>query len=314
MATNRYSLVLYGALVVAAAATYGVYRYVENAKASNQIATLPVVVAARDIGEGQAIDRLAVVVAQWPAPTVPAGVYASVDSVAGRVSRVQIFKGEAIVPGRLAPDGTSPGLEVKIPPGKRAMAVRINDVSGVGGLIQPNSRVDILLTLNPTEANQARTAKIFMENMRVLAMGTEVKRGDDGRPIQATVATLEVTPEEAERLAIGASQGQITLALRGYGDPDSVQTKGATASDLVGDIPAARRAPAPTRSAPPPARRATTASQPTQAASQPAPPPAPQQAAPPKPESLSVKVYRGRTATEQKFLKDSSVKRDTNPR
>lgn len=312
MATNRYSLVLYGALVVAAAATYGVYRYVENARASNQIATLPVVVAARDIPEGSAIDRLAVTVAQWPAATVPAGVFANLDSVAGRVSRVTIFKGEAIVPGRLAPDGTSPGLEVKIPPGKRAMSVRINDVSGVGGMIQPNSRVDILLTLNPTEASAERTAKLFMENMKILAMGAQVQRGDDGRPIQTTVATLEVTPEEAERLAIGASQGQIQLVLRGYGDPDSVDTRGARARDLV-DLPPAPR-PAPARRAPAPAARPSPSSPP---APQQAPNPSVQQpvAAPaPKPESLSVKVYRGRTASEQKFLKDSSVKRDTNPR
>ena len=312
MATNRYSLVLYGALVVAAAATYGVYRYVENAKASTQIATLPVVVAARDIPEGSAIDRLAVTVAQWPAPTVPAGVFANIDSVAGRVSRVTIFKGEAIVPGRLAPDGTSPGLEVKIPPGKRAMSVRINDVSGVGGMIQPNSRVDILLTLNPTEGNSERTAKLFMENMKILAMGAQVQRGDDGRPIQTTVATLEVSPEEAERLAIGASQGQIQLVLRGYGDPDSVDTRGARARDLV-DLPPAPRQ-APVRRSTAPVRRPTTSTQPAQqpAVSQPVPQPiAPP---PPKPESLSVKVYRGRTASEQKFLKDSLAKRDTNPR
>lgn len=303
MASNRYSLVLYGALVVAAAATYGVYQYVEAARASNQIATLPVIVAARDIQEGVTVDRLALTVANWPVPTVPAGAYTSLDSVAGRVARVNIYTGEPIVPGRLAPDGTGAGLEVKIPTGKRAMSVRINDVSGVSGMIQPGSRVDILLTMNPSEANPVRTAKLFMENMRILAMGAQVQRGDDGRPIQTTVATLEVTPVEAERLGMAASQGQIQLILRGYGDPDSAATGGATPSDLFEEVqrtPPPRRTPAPSRArvAPPPT---------------PAPAPQKTEAAvkPVAPESTTVKVYRGRTATETKFLKDSAAKADT---
>lgn len=307
MATNRYSLVLYGALVVATGATYGVYRYLENAKASNQIATLPVVVAARDIPEGMTIDRLAVSVAQWPAPTVPAGVYSSIDSVAGRVTRVNVYKGEPMVPGRLAPEGTGPGLEVKIAPGKRAMSVRINDVSGISGMIQPNSRVDILLTLNPTEGMPEREAKIFMENMKILAMGAQVQRGDDGRPIQTTVATLEVTPEESERLGIAASQGQIQLILRGYGDPDSADTKGARARDLVDRPPSPR--PVPARQTSPRPRSTPPASR---SAAAPAPPPsAPAPVRPPRPESLSVKIYRGRTTSEQKFQKDSAAKRDS---
>jgi pilus assembly protein CpaB len=67
---------------------------------------------------------------QWPVTTIPAGAFGQPDSVAGRVTRVAVFKGEVIVPGRLAPEGTGPGIEVKIAPGKRAMAVPINDVSG----------------------------------------------------------------------------------------------------------------------------------------------------------------------------------------
>src|SRR5256885_193779 len=82
--------------------------------------TVPVVIAARDIPEGMIIDRVGLVVAQWPAGTQPAGAYTSVDAVANRVTRVAVYKGEAMVPGRLAPEGTGPGLEVRITPGKRA--------------------------------------------------------------------------------------------------------------------------------------------------------------------------------------------------
>lgn len=312
MAANRYSVVFVGAIVVAAAATYAVFRTVEQSKASSRIATVPVVVASQDIGEGVIIDRVMLAVAQWPAPTVPPGTFTSIDSVAGRVSRVSIFSGEPLVPGRLAPVGTGPGLQIKITPGKRAIGVRVNDVSTMSGMIQPNSRVDILLTLNAAENQVERQAKIFMENMRVLAMGTQVHRADDGRPIQTAVATLEVTPEESERLVMAQTQGQIQLTLRGYGDPDSVQTDGATTRDVVMSLreytpPVARppqRRPARTGSG---VQRLAPQADPIVSTSPPVvvtPPPRP------KPDSFSVRVLRGSKAEDKKFAKDS-VRRDT---
>ena len=213
MAAKRYSFVFYVAIVVAIGATYAVFKVLESTKASSRVATAPVVVASRDINEGEKIDRLALSVAQWPVSTVPVGAYGRIDSVAGRVARVPVFNGEPLVPGRLAPEGTDAGLLTKITPGKRAMSVRINDVTGIAGMIPPNSRVDIALTT--TLANAQRTAKLFMSNMRVLAMQTAVHKSEDGRPIPATVATLEVTPEESELLLVAQSQGSIQLVLRG---------------------------------------------------------------------------------------------------
>jgi pilus assembly protein CpaB len=276
----------------------------------SQLATAPVVVATRDIAEGTSIDRAAVNVAQWPAATVPAGAYGSVDSVVGRVARVAVFSGEPIVPGRLAPEGTGPGLEVKITPGKRAMGVRINDVSGISGMILPGSRVDILLLLSNRDnaaASGNKVGKLFMENMRILAMGTSLQRGNNGEPIQTSVATLEVTPEESERLLVAQSQGQIQLTLRGYGDPDSAKTSGASVEDVVGMLRDrdARPAPAPTK---PAARPAAPAPKPAEV-----PAPVAATKAPPRPDSLSVRIYRGRTQSEQKFQKDSAARRDTMP-
>src|SRR6266496_2119205 len=143
---GRYKLVFWGALLVAVIATFGAYRYLVAHSAPPKPATRAVVVASRDIPEGAAIDRAALSLASWTPEAVPLGAYSTVDSVVGRVTRVNVFNGEPIVPGRLAPSGTGPGLELKIPPGQRAMAVRINDVAGISGLIQPNSRVDVLVT------------------------------------------------------------------------------------------------------------------------------------------------------------------------
>ena len=294
-AERRYQLVFLSAIVVALAATYGVYRVLEQTRDSNKIPMVPVLVAASDIGEGRRIERLDVTVAQWPTASAPAGAFPSSDSVIGRVTRMAVFKGEPIVPGRLAPPGTGPGLEVKINPGKRAMAVKINDVAGIAGLIQPNSRVDVLVTLKDDDQNKRQHAKVFMSNMRVLSVGTQVERGSDGNPIQATVAALEVTPDESERLAVAANQGTVQLVLRGYGDPDSIKTKGATSTDVFAQLSAGpvARPPAPQRSA---ARRP--APRPVAA---PAPPVVAVQ--PRRADSTVVRVFRGDKVSQQKFEK-----------
>ena len=214
--------------------------------ANNRRTTVPVVVAARDMSKGVIIDRMALVVAQWPAGTQPAGAYGSVDSVAGRVTRVPIYKGEAIVHARLAANGTRAGLEVKITPGKRAYGIRINNVASLAGMVQPNSRVDIMVVTNDPAASK-QVAKLFMSNMRVLAIGAAPERAQDGRPINAAVASIEVTPVQSEQLAIAAAQGALQLVLRGYGDPDTVSTGGAVANDVLNDIRRSRPAAVPRR-------------------------------------------------------------------
>lgn len=307
MAAKRYSFVFYVAILVAIAATYSVFKVLESTKASSRVATVPVVIAARDITEGELVDRIALSVAQWPISTVPVGAYGRVDSVAGRVARVPIFNGEPIVPGRLAPEGTEAGLTIKITPGKRAKTIRVNDVSAIAGLIQPNARVDIVLT---TTVNSNRTSKIFMQNMRVLAMNTVTAKTEDGRPIPATTATLELTPEELELLSVAQATGTLELALRGYGDPDSVKSTGANTVDLERAVRAGM-----------PSRAPIAGSSPRNGARSPAPVkpetvvvkeqlPATKQ--PAKPDSNKVEVFRGKEKQEQKFPKDS-VRRDTIP-
>lgn len=307
MAERRYTVVFYGALIVAAVATYGVFKVLEATKANGRIATRPVVIAVSDLPEGATIGRIQVSSSQWPVQTIPDGAYTTLDSVVGRVTRVPVFKGEPIVPGRLAPPGTGPGLEVKIAPGKRAMAVRINDIAGLSGLIQPNSRVDMLVTLREGKGPSDQVAKLFMSNLRVLSVGSKVDRSTDGDPINATTATLEVTPQEAEQIAVATKQGAIQLVLRGYGDPDVISTGGATSTDVLARLreanwrpavsePASKPAPQRTRRAAPPPRPVT--------------PPPPtvivQEPLRPRADSLTVRVYRGDKVSQQRFEKVDS--------
>ncbi len=300
---RRYRFVLYIAILVAGLATFGVYRVLDGMKASSRIATQNVVIAAADVPEGTALTKIALAVVQLPVAAVPAGSYGNPDSVVGRVSRIPIFKGEAIVPGRLAPEGTAGGLEVKILPGKRAMTLRIDDVAGLAGLVQPNSRVDLMLTTGDSRG-PGQISKLFMSNMRVLSIGAQVTRGEDGRPINAPTATLEVTPEEAERLALATREGAIQLVLRGYGDPDSVKTSGAKKGDLLNaaglppePVPVSRPAPARTAPVAPPKA---------------APAPVATVAIPEKTDSVVVKVYRGDQLSQLKFEQArDSARRDS---
>jgi pilus assembly protein CpaB len=262
-------------LALVTAAVFSWIRRIESPTLNRGGATAPVVIAQKDMAEGSSIDRMSLVVAQWPVGTIPAGAFTSIDSIVGRVTRVTVFKGEALVPGRLAPDGAGPGLEVKITPGKRAMSFRVNDVSGIAGLIQANSRVDMVVVIDGGADKGGRVARVFMENMRILAMSTVTQRSEDGRPIAAAVATVEVTPNEGERLTIATTQGQIQLMLRGYGDPDSAKTRGAPTSQIVSNL-----------------RRAT--------AVRLAPQPMVMPPRPPKPDTAVVKIFRGRELQQKK--------------
>jgi pilus assembly protein CpaB len=298
---GRYKYVFWVALFVAAVATFGAYRYLQANSGPAKVESRSVVVAKADIPEGASITREQVGTVTVALSIAPVGAFATVDSVVGRVARVAIFNGETVVPGRLAPAGTGPGIELKIPNGKRAMAVRINDVAGISGLIQPNSRVDVLVTL-ADQATNKQVAKLFMENMQVLSVGTEIQRDVAGKPNTATTATLAVTPDEAERLAIAMNTGSIQLVLRGYGDPAAVTTAGANSSDVLSQLRGGRPIETVAPISPAAPSRVTPKPTPRPAATAPAP------AVPkPAPDSATVNVYRSGKPTPQKF--DTTTKR-----
>ncbi len=303
MGDRRFGIVLLVAILVAAAAGFGVYSMLQQAQDSARVPTARVVVAAKDLQEGHLLTKEDARITAMPRAAVPPGSYSDVDSVVGRVTKMSVFTGEALVPGRLAPVGSGAGLEVKILPGKRAMAVKIDEVAGLSGLIQPNSRVDVLVTVRDEQGNAPQRAKLFMSNMRVLSVGTQTERGADGRTGSATAAALEVTPTEAEQLAIASNQGKIQLVLRGYGDKDSTNTTGASINDMMRKLDMAQ--PVAEKKAPAPKPRIVYV--PTPAPAAPAPLPV---ATPKRADSSVIQVYRGSAGVQQQKIE----KKDTLPR
>lgn len=304
MLDRRLSLVLGIAVVVATVSGFTVLHLLQAAQAEARPAMAMLLVARTNVPEGHRLTTDDVELREVPAASVPNDAFSAPDAIIGRITRVAVFAGEAIVSGRLAPDGASAGLAVRIGAGKRAMAVKLDDESGQAGLIQPDSRVDVLVTVGDAYGGPP-VSRVIMQNMRVLAVGAPQSSESPVAAIASTV-TLEVTPSQAERLAVAANQGRLQLMLRGFGESDSTRTSGASLGDMLPEVAAAIAA-ARSAQAPPvmitpsaPAMTTSTTNAPTAAAAD-----APAIAVP---DSNVVRVYRGDKATEQRFARKDSTK------
>lgn len=216
-----------------------------------------IVVAASDISLGQRVTPEMFKLAEWPADSVPKGAFTDPKQLDGRVLKTNVLMGEPLVEARLAPVGTQGGLSAVITEGKRALTVRVNDVIGVAGFALPGNYVDVIVsTQKDTGPNQnAREqaiSKIVLERILVLAVAQEVNR-DETKPKVVNAVTLEVTPEQAEKLDLARSVGTLSLALRNQVDPQSAQTGGATKVTLLPEVtpPAPKPVPKPAPAARP---------------------------------------------------------------
>jgi pilus assembly protein CpaB len=126
------------------------------------------------------------------------------------------------------------------------VSVRVNEVIGVAGYVLPGSRVDVITTVSPTNQQQDMTSKVVLANVLTLTSGTRMEQDQkDGKPVQVTVVTLAVSPEQAERLALASTEGKIQLALRNPLDQSAPATPGIKPSGLLGGV----KTPAPEKTA-----------------------------------------------------------------
>jgi pilus assembly protein CpaB len=149
-----------------------------------------------------------------------------------------VVPGEPIRPAQLAAKEAGNGLAALIPTHMRAMAVRVDDVVGVAGFIHPDDRVDVIVILRPSRPVDAEpTSKVILQNVKVLAVGKELEIADQARrqANPATVATLLVNPQQAEKLALAANEGRLVLTLRSWTDTAAVATAGSNATNLLSE-------------------------------------------------------------------------------
>lgn len=236
MTRARVFAVLVIALTAGGALAYGTYNYLQNVPVKTvTLPTRAVVVAAADLQLGDELQSDDLKVVQWPSTSTPEGSFGTAQELVGRGLVAPVVKNEVVLPSKLAPKEAGAGLPPVIPAGMRAVSVRVNEVIGVAGYVLPGTRVDVVATASPTEQRSDTTSKVVLANVRVLAAGTRLDDSNDkGKPVQTTVVTLLVTPEQAERLALASTEGKIQLALRNPLDRGAPETPGIRPAALMG--------------------------------------------------------------------------------
>jgi pilus assembly protein CpaB len=281
---NRIFAVLALAVLAGGGLAYGTYNFINNQPVKTvSTATQPVVVAAADLQLGSELKKEDLQVVQFPVGKAPDGTFAKPDEVIGRGVIVPIVKNEPVLRAKLASKEAGSGLPPVIPEGMRAVSVRVNEVVGVAGYVLPGNRVDVLATASPTEAHSDTTTKVILSNVQVITAGTRMEQDQEkDKPIQVTVVTLLVTPEQSERLALASTEGKIQLALRNPLDLGAPETPGIKTAGLMGNVKTA------------PVRQVASSSRPRASAQ-----PVTQLAPPPPPPMPTVEIIRGdKRATE----------------
>ena len=243
---SRIFAVLAIAILAGGGLAYGTYNVINTqpASAAAPTPTQPVVVASNDLPLGTELKNDDLRVVNFPKGQAPEGSYEKVSDLVGLGVTVPLVRNEVILPAKLATKEAGVGLPPVIPEGMRAVSVRVNEVIGVAGYVLPGNRVDILATASPTDAHQDTITKVILANVQVLTSGTRMEQDQEkGKPMQVTVVTLLVFPDQAERLALASTEGKIQLALRNPLDKGAPETPGIKTANLMGLV----KAPAPSR-------------------------------------------------------------------
>lgn len=255
---NRTWVILALAIVTGGVAAYLAFSYLQQQPEETQeaaVQTTPVAVAAKPVSLGTVLQPEHVKMVEWPAENTPSGYAGSPSEVVGRGLLTSVETNEPLLPRKLARKEAGGGLSITIPENMRALSVRVNDVVNVAGFVAPGSHVDVLVTMDRENGQPA--TKLILDNIQVVSTGQQIQATAEGEESQQySVATLLVTPEEAEKLTMAATRGQIQLALRNPLDLDSLETPGITKDEVITlqaeqQQPSPRQTSAPARQRPP---------------------------------------------------------------
>jgi len=233
---NRTLIVVALAVVLASIASFGVYRAIESIPVREiPIAKTFAVVANKPVAVGTMLAADDLKVIGWPSDAQVPGGFSKPEEIVGRGLIESVALNEPITESKLAPREAGAGLPPTIPPGMRAMAVRVNDVVSVAGFTVPGTRVDVIVTAKTGPGqDQGSMSRAVLSNIQVLTSGTRMEQQKkDNQPIATTVVTLLVTPQDAEKLALAANDGTVILALRNPLDTDETKTSGERMANLM---------------------------------------------------------------------------------
>jgi pilus assembly protein CpaB len=237
MMNGRLITVLVFALVVASAASFAVYHFLASGMKQPSVVTPgKLLVANRDLEGGLLIRDGDLKEISWTG-AAPDHALNTPSEIVGRGVVTTIYKDEPIFAARLAGKGAGAGMAATIPVGKRAIALRVNDVVGLAGFVQPGMRVDVLIAgTGPGAANNQTgvLARTILQNIEVLSAGQKFEKNLEGKPEEAQVVNLLVTPDQAEVLSLAGSETKVQLVLRNPMDTQERPTQGTSTSRLFG--------------------------------------------------------------------------------
>ena len=225
---NPRALIMLGiSVLIAAVAVYFASRWLSE---QGDIATAKIVVAKSDIPPGAPITPDVISISEWPRTSVPKGSFSDAAQLKDRVINTGLSAGEPILESKLAPLGSKGGLSAVITPGKRALTVSVNEIVGVAGFALPGNFVDVMVNTQDDRGNQV--SKIVLEKILVLAVAQEAER-DPTKPKVVSAVTLELSPEDSEKLDLARSIGSLSLVLRNQLDSEDLASEGARKQDLL---------------------------------------------------------------------------------
>ena len=220
-------------------AAFGIWQYLNKTQehVKQLTATRPVVVAKKQIIAGTKLAESDLTTKEFPVQAIPKDYPSSIETVKDRIVKTTLQSDEIITEARLVGQGAAGGLPLVIPPGQRAITIKVNEVVGVGGFINPGDRIDIVSIFKKNE-NQT-FSKTILQNVLVLAVGDKILDPNAFSDPQAKVVgqlTLALSPIDSEKLALASEVGQLYLSLRPHGEDNHSLTFGAQLGDVYGDL------------------------------------------------------------------------------
>jgi pilus assembly protein CpaB len=213
MNRTRLLMIAVVALALGTFVSIFVYRNLLSRSGARSEPGVDVMVAADDLQVGSRVEERDIKIIKIPATDIPPSAPRRKADVLDHGVILPIAKGEFLLPGKLAGENAGSGLPSLIPPGMRAVSVRVNEVVSVAGFVGPGTRVDVLLTGTPAGSSEQQTTTV-LQNVAVIAAGHTLERTSTGEAQNTPVITLLVSPDDAQRLTLASSEGHIQLVLR----------------------------------------------------------------------------------------------------
>lgn len=230
MNLKRLSTAFVIALAVSALCTWLLSRKM-GGHASARVAELSYAAPNKPLQAGEIIKQESLEMVSWPADKPIPGAFAKSSDLVGRALIYPVDKDQPLTDHVLSAPGSGLGLSAKIPAGMRAIALHSDEVMGVAGFIFPGSHIDVVVTARSEQSTEPMTFAV-LQDAEVLAVGQRAQPDPEGKPATATVVTLLLTPEDAERAVMASTQGSFHFVLRSGSDREHVQDSPVTISQL----------------------------------------------------------------------------------